>query len=306
MFFSLVAEYDDELGSRLIIILCCFSLDAEDDNKPPNSLSFSTFFSSIVKDDGKPFDSLSSLGFLLQLQTMMTSQDPNSSLSLVVLQKMTMSFLVRCHFFIYFSLVVENDDKSGGSSSSLGFFFKCKRWQRVGILTYCHPWLFCFSCKKQQWARKVVVIFYIFFFRCKKQQWTRKLIIISWFFSSCAEDDDEPWSWLVVVLGCFASVVKDDNEPLGSLSFSTFFLFKCRRRWQAEKLIIIFWVFSQVQKMTTSRKVHCHFLVFFFKCKKQWQAKILAHHHCWLFCLSCERRQWALLACFHFLHFFKV
>lgn len=94
VFFSLVTEYDDELGSQFIIILCCFSLDAEDDNKPPNSLSSSTFFSSIVKDNDEPLDSLSSLGFLLQLQTMMTSQDPNSSLSLVVLQKMTMSFLV--------------------------------------------------------------------------------------------------------------------------------------------------------------------------------------------------------------------
>lgn len=50
-FFSLGAKDDKELGSRLVVIFCCFASIAEDDNELQGSLSFYTFFLVVEDDD---------------------------------------------------------------------------------------------------------------------------------------------------------------------------------------------------------------------------------------------------------------
>jgi len=108
----------------------------------------------------------------------------------------------------FFSSFVKENNEPGGSSSSFGFFLKCRRWQQVGIPTCHYSWLFCFNSKRWQWTPWLVVIFYIIFYRCRKQQWARRLIVISWFFSSCVKNDDNKLgSRLIFVFGYFTLIV---------------------------------------------------------------------------------------------------
>jgi hypothetical protein len=78
------AKDNNKLGSWLVVVPSYFSLVVEDNNKPLGSLSFFTFFSLGAKNN-KFNNSSSSPSFFPQVQKMMTSQDPSSSLSLVVL-----------------------------------------------------------------------------------------------------------------------------------------------------------------------------------------------------------------------------
>ncbi len=93
------------------------------------------------------------------------NEPPNSSLSLS-----------------FFSSFLENNDKPRDSSSSLGFFFKCRRRQWVGIPTYHCSWLLCFSCRRWQRASWLVIILCINFYKCKKQRRAERLVVLSWFF----------------------------------------------------------------------------------------------------------------------------
>ncbi len=84
----------------------------------------------------------------------------------------------------------------------------------------------------------------------------------------------------------FSSNAKDDNKQGGS--------------W----LIVIFWFFSQVQKMTTNLLTHRCLLVFFLKCKRWWRAgRLSARHNLIVFFLGAENNDEArgLLS---FLNFF--
>ncbi len=106
-------------ASRLVVISWFYSLVVDDDDEPISRLLVIVgCFSLVTKDDNKLYGLLS--------------------------------------FFGFFSLVVE-DNKPRGSLSSLGFFLRCKKWQRVGISARCHPWLFFFNYKRQKWA----------FYRCR-------------------------------------------------------------------------------------------------------------------------------------------
>jgi hypothetical protein len=151
VFFSLVAKNDNEPRSQLIVVLDCFLFSCKKQHEPPSSLSFFAFFFSyrrrrrakrlvniswfysLVVYDNKELRSqlVIILGFFLQLQKMTTNQNPSSS-------------------------------------SSLGFFLKCRRRRWAKILAHHCFWLFCFSCKRWQQVRKLVVIFYIFFLQVQK------------------------------------------------------------------------------------------------------------------------------------------
>jgi hypothetical protein len=54
------------VGSQLVVVLGFVFLVVEKDNKPPDSLSFFTFFSLIVEDDDELGGSSLSLGFFLK------------------------------------------------------------------------------------------------------------------------------------------------------------------------------------------------------------------------------------------------
>ncbi len=113
-------------------------------NWDPSSLSSLVFFSLVVENNNEPLGSLS--------------------------------------YFTFFSSIVKDDDEPLGSLSYIGFFLKCRKRQWAGIPTHHCFWLFCFSCKRWQRAKRLVVNFYIFYFKCKRQQRTKRLIVISWFF----------------------------------------------------------------------------------------------------------------------------
>ncbi len=61
--FSSSAKDDNESGSRFIIVLGCFASVAENDNKPPGSLSFSALISTSAENNDEPGGSLSSPDF---------------------------------------------------------------------------------------------------------------------------------------------------------------------------------------------------------------------------------------------------
>jgi len=106
---------------------------------------------------------------------------------------------------------------------------------------------------------------FVFFLRCKtwrRARRARRLVIISLFFFSG---------------------VADDGELGGSLSFLLIFFLKCRR-WRGAKrswLVVISWVFSQVQQTQRSLTTCCCLLIFFLKCKRQ--ARLWVPRHLLLF-----------------------
>ncbi len=147
---------------------------------------------------------------------------------------MTTSFPTHHHLLVFFSCA--DDDKPFGSSSSLGFFLKCKRQQQAKIPTLWRPWLFCLSYRTWQQAER--------------------LLVISWFFPQMQKtttSQDPNYSMSLVVLFklqktttsrkaprhllVFSSSIEDDNKLGGSSSSLCFFL--KRGKWRRAKRLIV-------------------------------------------------------------------
>lgn len=114
--FSSGEKNNDKLGSQLAIILGCFALVGENDNKPPNLLLFC--FSC------RRWQWTSWLIVVL-----------------FQLQKMTICLPTRC--FLHFFLQVKKTMTSWEVHHHLlVFFIRCRIWQWTKILAHCYPWLF--------------------------------------------------------------------------------------------------------------------------------------------------------------------
>ncbi len=131
--------------------------------------------------------------------------------------------------------------------TSLGVFFKCRRWWWASSLIYISLFSFFLSIKNDD-ELGGLSSFLGFFLRCRKWRRASQLVVV-FFFSSNAKDDNElGGSWLVVI-SWFFSQVSACRCPL-------IFSLKCKRWWRADSLPTCHQAldfFPQVQKTSTSQ-----------------------------------------------------